>query len=235
MWSSAGSAYISSSSRSIAATSSARVGLARSLGHHRVVRRRSSAGNTTAPRPCRCRTDSGAARCARRSRRRGRRAAPGSRSVPSTMTARSQVRWLRPTWSSWTWPGLDAQQPGEQPLEPDGHVAQADRAVAGVQQRAGHDADRVGEVDDPGVRARPAAGPARRCPARPAPCAAPWPARPRRWSPGRRSRTPAARSRPAAGRPGRRPAAGAGRRRPRRCPSSRSVVQLTRPGGRTRA
>ncbi|MFK4540459.1 transposase [Streptomyces tendae] len=46
--------------------------------------------------------------------------------------------------------------------------------------------------------------PARRCPAPPAPCAAPWRGRPRRSSPARRSRTPAARSHPAAWRPARR-------------------------------
>ena len=54
---------------------------------------------------------------------------------------------------------IGAEQPGEQPLEPDGHVAQADRAVPGVQQGAGHDADRVGEVDDPGPGVGPLPGP----------------------------------------------------------------------------
>src|ERR1017187_3612677 len=34
-------------------------------------------------------------------------------------------------------------------LEPDRDVAQADGPMPAVQQRAGHDADRVGEVDDP--------------------------------------------------------------------------------------
>src|SRR5205814_7364648 len=43
----------------------------------------------------------------------------------------------------------DLQRRGELPLEPDGDVAQADRAVPGVEQRAGDDPDRVGEVDDP--------------------------------------------------------------------------------------
>ena len=48
-------------------------------------------------------------------------------------------------------------EPGGQPtLEADGHVAQPDGAVPLVHQRLGDDADRVGEVDDPGVRARPA-------------------------------------------------------------------------------
>ncbi len=45
-----------------------------------------------------------------------------------------------------------AEPLGEEALEPDRHVAEADRAVALLQQRARHDADRVGEVDDPGVR-----------------------------------------------------------------------------------
>ena len=54
---------------------------------------------------------------------------------------------------------VDAEQPGELPLEADGHVAQADRAVPGVQQGPGDDADRVGEVDDPGAGLGPAPGP----------------------------------------------------------------------------
>ena len=45
--------------------------------------------------------------------------------------------------------GLDPEQPRERALEPDRDVAQADRAVAGVEQRAGDDPDRVREVDDP--------------------------------------------------------------------------------------
>ena len=49
--------------------------------------------------------------------------------------------------------GLGAEQPGEVPLQADGHVAEADRAVPGVQQGPCDDADRVGEIDDPGVRA----------------------------------------------------------------------------------
>ena len=48
--------------------------------------------------------------------------------------------------------GRDAEHSGELPLEADRHVAQSDRLVTGLEQRAGHDADRVGEVDDPGVR-----------------------------------------------------------------------------------
>ncbi len=46
--------------------------------------------------------------------------------------------------------GRHAEQRGEQPLVTDRHVAQADGAVAGVQQGAGDDADGVREVDDPG-------------------------------------------------------------------------------------
>ena len=44
-------------------------------------------------------------------------------------------------------------EPGGQPaLDPDRHVAQADRPVAGIEQGLGDDPDRVGEVHDPGVR-----------------------------------------------------------------------------------
>ena len=56
---------------------------------------------------------------------------------------------------------VELQRPGRTPsraaksaLEPDGHVAQPDRPVPRLQQRPGHDADRVGEVDDPCVRGR---------------------------------------------------------------------------------
>ncbi|GAA3234171.1 hypothetical protein GCM10020256_50940 [Streptomyces thermocoprophilus] len=47
--------------------------------------------------------------------------------------------------------GVDVEEPGELALEADGHVAQADRAVALLEQGAGDDADGVGEVDDPGA------------------------------------------------------------------------------------
>ncbi len=50
---------------------------------------------------------------------------------------------------------VDTEVPGEAALEADRHVAQADGLVAGFPQRAGDDADRVGEVDDPGVRVGP--------------------------------------------------------------------------------
>ena len=46
------------------------------------------------------------------------------------------------------------EQVGESPLEAHGDVAQPHGAVAGLEQRARHDADRVGEVDDPRVRLR---------------------------------------------------------------------------------
>ena len=45
--------------------------------------------------------------------------------------------------------GIDAEQGGEVPLEPDRHVAQPDRPVARVEQCPGDDPDRVGEIDDP--------------------------------------------------------------------------------------
>ncbi len=43
------------------------------------------------------------------------------------------------------------QPPGEQPLEADRHVAEADRAVAVVEERTRHDAHRIGEIDNPRV------------------------------------------------------------------------------------
>ena len=46
---------------------------------------------------------------------------------------------------------LDSEQRRDLPLEPDRDVAEPDRAVAGVEQAADDDADRVREVDDPGV------------------------------------------------------------------------------------
>ena len=53
--------------------------------------------------------------------------------------------------------GGDPEADGHPALDPDRHVAQPDRPVAGVHERLGHDPDRVGEVDDPGVgRAAPA-------------------------------------------------------------------------------
>ena len=71
---------------------------------------------------------------------------------------------------------------------------------------------------------------ARRCRARPARCAAPWRDRRRRWSPGRRSRTRAARSRPRCGSPARRPAAGAAPRRRRRPPARGRRASSPSPG-----
>ena len=55
-------------------------------------------------------------------------------------------------------PGRHAEQPGELPLEADRDIAQADRAMPRVEQRAGDDADRVGEVDDPCGALRPLPG-----------------------------------------------------------------------------
>ena len=65
-----------------------------------------------------------------------------------------QLRWLRPTWSSSTPLRLDAERLGEVALQADRHVAQADGPVALVQERLGDDADRIGEVDDPGAGRR---------------------------------------------------------------------------------
>ena len=144
-------------------------------------------------------------------------------------TPRSQVRWFRPTWSSWMRAGSTPAVGGEPALEADRDVAQPDRVVSGVEQRARDDADRVGEVDDPAPPA-PAARPGRPGRARPARCAAPWPGRRRRSSPGRRSRTPAAASRPRCARPARRPAAGSSTASAPSTPSSSEAVVSTRPG-----
>ena len=77
-------------------------------------------------------------------------------SEPAT-APRIQVRWLSPTWSSAPAAAATPSVCGERALEADRDVAQPDRAVTGVQQRPGHDADRVGEVDDPRVgRGQPA-------------------------------------------------------------------------------
>ena len=48
--------------------------------------------------------------------------------------------------------GLDAEPRREPALESDRHVAQPDCAMPFLEQSARDDADRVGEVDDPGVR-----------------------------------------------------------------------------------
>ena len=48
--------------------------------------------------------------------------------------------------------GVDPEIVADAALDVDGHVAQADSAVALVDQRLGHDAHRVGEVDHPGPR-----------------------------------------------------------------------------------
>src|SRR5262249_40972539 len=49
---------------------------------------------------------------------------------------------------------VDLEHPGERALEPDRDVAETYRAMAGVEKRPRHDADRVREVDDPRVRSR---------------------------------------------------------------------------------
>ena len=54
--------------------------------------------------------------------------------------------------------GGHPEQAGEAALEPDGGVAQPDGAVAVVEQGLGDDADRVGEVDEPGAGGAPAGG-----------------------------------------------------------------------------
>ena len=53
--------------------------------------------------------------------------------------------------------GVDAHPLGDRALEGDRHVAQPDGSISAINERLGHDPDRVGEVDDPGIR-RAAAG-----------------------------------------------------------------------------
>ena len=48
----------------------------------------------------------------------------------------------------------DLQEPRHLALDADRDVAEADRAVSGVEERARHDPDRIREVDDPCVRLR---------------------------------------------------------------------------------
>ena len=48
--------------------------------------------------------------------------------------------------------GVDVEPAREQQLKSDRHIAEAHRAVTVVEQRAGDDSDRVGEIDDPGIR-----------------------------------------------------------------------------------
>ncbi len=52
---------------------------------------------------------------------------------------------------------LDSEHPRDRALEADRHVAQADGAVAGVEQRPRDDPDRIREVDDPCTRFCPRA------------------------------------------------------------------------------
>ena len=125
------------------------------------------------------------AQLAPRARRRPVASSSGSRSTPSTRTARSQLRWFRPTCSRSTRSGADAEALGQPPLQGDRHVAQAERPMAVVEERLGHDPDRVREVDDPGARRAPGAPRARRGRGRPARSAAPWRSRRPRSSPGR--------------------------------------------------
>ena len=126
---------------------------------------------------------------ARRSRSPCDSSSSGSTSRPPTCTARIQVRWLSPTWSTDTCSGSTPRWRANERWKPIATLQRPDRTVTGVEQRARDDADRVREVDDPRVRRRRARARAPRSRARRAPCAAPSRARRRRWSPGRCSRS----------------------------------------------
>ena len=91
--------------------------------------RRSSAGSRTARRRA-PRAAGAAARRPRRARRRGRPAASPSTSSPSSRTARTQVRWLSPTWSTSMRAGSTPSSCATWRWKPDRDVAEPDRAVA---------------------------------------------------------------------------------------------------------
>ena len=113
--------------------------------------RRSSGGSTTA----RCR---GGARAAP-----GRPVARATRSACSSRAARQDVvavephadlprQVVEPEWSSSIRSGVDVEHLREVALEDHRGAAEADGAMARVEQRLRDDADRVREVDDPRVR-----------------------------------------------------------------------------------
>ena len=83
---------------------------------------------------------------------------PGSRSIAVHDRGPFPGQVIQPDVVQGDLVGRDAEQPGEVALEADGHVAQPDRPVPGVEQRPGDDADRVGEVDDPRVGRGPLPG-----------------------------------------------------------------------------
>ena len=212
-----------SSSRSISATSRGPRRRDALLARPPRRGRRSSAGSTTARRRAAQQARPGSSTSVGDLVDVRRRAAPGSRSTPSTQRRPLPGQVVEPDVVELHRLGLDAEQPGEPALEADRDVAQPDRPVArpASSARVTMPTGLVKSMIQASGRGRGAR--ARRCRARPAPSAAPSRARRRRWSPGRRSRTPAARSRPGCARPGRRPAAAAARRRRRRAPASRSV------------
>ena len=167
-------------------------------------------------------------RCRRPARRAPRRSSSsGSRSTPVDHDPADPGQVVEPDVLEPHLVGADAEPRGEPALEADGDVAQAERAVAFVEQGAGDDADRVGEVDDPGAGLRPAGGRPRRCRAPPAPYAVPWRSRRGRSSPGRAARTCRESSRRRAGPAVRRPAAGAAPRPPPRRRRPATVVTVS--------
>ena len=96
---------------SIAATSAARDGCVAQLARPPRRGRRSSAGSTTGPRRGGRSRPGGSSQVARRSSSPCSASSSGSTSlaVGPQATARSQVRWLSPTWSSWTVVGRHAR------------------------------------------------------------------------------------------------------------------------------
>ena len=82
----------------------------------------------------------------------------GSRSTPSTRDRRDPAQVIEADVVERQAIRVDAQVArAKRRWKRDRHVAEAERAMALIEQRLGDDADRVREVDDPGVRRRPLA------------------------------------------------------------------------------
>ena len=144
------------------------------LGEHLVVRVEVAQVVGRARRRAR-RAAGAAARAARRARRRGRPAALAARPRRRAARARTQVRWLSPTWSTTTRAGLDAEQPRRRAAG-----SRSPRCTGRPRGGRASSSARVtmptgfvkSTIQAPG--AARSAHRARRSRAPPAPCAAPW-------------------------------------------------------------
>ena len=155
--SSVGSAYIASSWRSMSMTSSARVVARRSARPAPRRRRSSSAGNRTGPRRGRGSVASGRLSSLAMSAPVAR-GAPGSRSIPSTRDRRDPAQMVEADMLQLHAIRLDAQAaPRSRRWKLIATLHRPSARWPLIQQRLGDDADRVREVDDPGLRRRPLA------------------------------------------------------------------------------